>query len=72
MKIYPNPAKDIIRVDIPAASIYNISIINVQGAMIQAYISTSTNLNIQSLSPGFYCIKITSEKDSYIGKFIKQ
>ncbi|HLN73767.1 MAG TPA: two-component regulator propeller domain-containing protein [Prolixibacteraceae bacterium] len=71
INIYPNPANDKIKADIPTEPAYNVTIINNQGITLQSYLNTSTTLNIQSLAPGFYYIRITTDRNSYIGKFIK-
>lgn len=72
VNIYPNPASEIIRVDLPSSVLYDISVINLQGKIIQCYKTSSATLNIRSLAPGFYCLRITSETGSYVGKFIKK
>lgn len=71
IKIYPNPADESIHFNIPEGK-YMISIINPQGTIVQTTVATSNMLDISSLSPGMYCIRILSEDECYSSKFIKK
>jgi len=71
VSFYPNPASDVL--NIRANNIKTIEIINMMGAII---ISTSGSgnsytLDISSLTPGLYFIRVTIETGVSVGRFIK-
>ena len=70
IKIYPNPAKDVINLQLPStAKNYNISIYNIQGKKI---ITTNKNIiNIEDLKSGVYLIKTVTDTYTYENKIIK-
>ena len=78
-KIYPNPAKDYIRIISPSetvnfkAWIYNISGKQVLPDSTQSYpvYSKATTINIANLSPGVYLLRIVSNEAIYSFKFLK-
>ncbi len=78
-KIYPNPTKNILSIQHPLFNITNCKIFNTLGKEI--LISTNqitknkseTQLNISSLSSGFYLLRLTDEKGNfYSAKFVKE
>jgi hypothetical protein len=79
VSVYPNPAKDVIRVNLEqSAGDYNVAIYDLLGR--QVISNSFNNLNgsneleipINSLSNGQYLIKLTNKDNSYATKFIKQ
>ena len=72
--IYPNPAKDEIRISsnerIEEVTIYNI---NGQRSTVngQQTSSTGMTINIANLNSGIYIIKINTEKENIVKRFIK-
>jgi hypothetical protein len=76
MSVYPNPASDVLNININNASFKNsnISIYNISGneVMNTTMIGASTQLNIESLSNGVYFVKVKNENgfDRTV-KFIK-
>jgi hypothetical protein len=76
MAVYPNPASDVLNININNASFKNsnISIYNISGneVMNTTMIGASTQLNIESLSNGVYFVKVKNENgfDRTV-KFIK-
>ena len=73
IKLYPNPVKDVLKVDIPNnETITNICIYNVAGQKVKTF-SLPKEINVESLPKGNYIIEITTDKDKkYTSKFIKQ
>ena len=80
-KIYPNPAHDIISIEHNLSSaISSVNILNIRSQHILSHEIVSspgntgkrTSINIATLTPGFYIIKITThENQSYFFRFIK-
>ena len=73
IKLYPNPVKDVLKIDIPNnETITNICIYNVSGQKVKTF-SLPKEMNVESLPKGNYIIEITTDKDQkYTSKFIKQ
>ena len=73
IKLYPNPVKDVLKIDIPNnETITNICIYNVAGQKVKTF-SLPKEINVESLPKGNYIIEITTDKDKkYTSKFIKQ
>ncbi|HEY6978326.1 MAG TPA: T9SS type A sorting domain-containing protein [Chitinophagaceae bacterium] len=75
IKLYPNPARDILMLEgLNANSMTKISIISVQGsAFAKTTTSTSTyTWNIKQLPAGTYYVKIESDKNVTTLKFVKE
>ena len=63
--VYPNPASDVVRVKLPAASAVKVSIIDLSGREIKAADYASTSLvqqNVSDISEGIYIIQVTDSK----------
>ena len=73
IKLYPNPVKDVLKIDIPNnETITNICIYNVAGQKVKTF-SLPKEINVESLPKGNYIIEIIIDKDKkYTSKFIKQ
>jgi hypothetical protein len=74
LSIFPNPATDFITISgIEASSPVFISILNIQGGLIENTMTLSSEpVNISHLSPGLYFLKINSPGSVHIEKFIKR
>lgn len=71
LKLYPNPATNILNLDTDA-TIKNVSIIAVNGQRLEAKWVTDKQINIESLQNGFYILEITSEEVAKVYKnFVK-
>ena len=58
--VYPNPAQNLIQISTPSEKDLNISIYQISGKLVlQNEDKTSRSVNISSLSPGYYLIKIS-------------
>ena len=79
ISLWPNPASDIINVDIetrnPANGILSVSLLDMTGRTIRTELLPPGQLqvtwNIQALSPGAYLLIVTSGNDRYLRKFFK-
>ena len=77
IKIYPVPAFDKVFLDFQQLNgLQNtaISIYNIQGQMIlqQTIMQSHTELNITQLAKGMYIVKVSNDKKSLMGKFVKE
>lgn len=71
-KIYPNPSRKIINIDInQIKSINRIFILNITGQNITEVEKNTTEINIEKLESGIYFISIETENGNCISKFIK-
>ncbi len=75
LKLYPNPAKDVVRIDgLNALAKTTLSLFNISGKLIQQSTSNSESyqFNIHNLSAGSYYIKAQSDDRMETLKFIKE
>jgi hypothetical protein len=73
--IYPNPAKDELRVEHGELRIINVEIYDVYGRKVLSHtanLSPHTTLNISTLSSGVYFIRLMDEQGCYMQRFIKE
>ncbi len=70
ISVYPNPATDLLFVDIPKDVQLNIEILDLQGRRKEVERFESI-LNISSIEPGIYSIKIYNDNKFMTTKFIK-
>jgi len=70
--IYPNPANDYITIEANFSS--EIEIFNIQGQLIKSMDTNGdkTNIDISGFSRGMYFVKLKSEKNIEVKKFMKQ
>ena len=74
IKIYPIPTRDLLNVEIEAISGFaTISIYKTNGQLVleKMNISTKNRIDLRSLSPAVYFIKLTDEQNVYVRKIIK-
>ena len=69
IKIYPNPAKDVLNISTEKA-IITVEIYDSLGRLIKT--ETGNNINVSQLSKGHYLIKIKTNGQELIEKFIKE
>jgi hypothetical protein len=69
--IYPNPSSSIIHWR-EIKGRHQVSIYNVNGSMIYNAATSANDLDISTLLPGIYLIRIESGKDIYTAKFIRK
>ena len=70
IKIYPNPANDVLNIDIENIENYVVSLINIYGKTVGQYKPTHNQINISNLVPGMYFVKLSSQEKEYIQKLI--
>ena len=75
LTIYPNPAQDILRVELPDNSKeFNVKIYSVNGKLVNKERSKKQNnmdINVSSLKRGVYYIRLTDNTQIYSGSFVK-
>jgi hypothetical protein len=72
ISIYPNPANHVIYIkSTDHLDFQSISIINMQGQVVQEYAPDSTLLDISGITTGFYFVKITTKEGITAKKIIK-
>jgi len=73
MEIYPNPARDILHIKTTFQGSCNWSLMNIQGIlMMLGTFRNQTIIDIASLEPGIYLIKITNKDHVSVTSFVKQ
>lgn len=76
---YPNPAKDILKLNLNAhtnelvITIYNITgtLVSTKNVMVNNSVSTTVSLDVKDLTDGVYVVKITGTNYSAVQKFTK-
>ena len=74
IKIYPNPASEIITIKRESTDEAEMKIFNIQGLEVMSLNLNNpmSEVNISMLSPGPYLIKINDRKSSYVQRLIKK
>ena len=73
--VFPNPAKDVITIHSQNVPIKKIELVNLLGETLYTQITEnvqSTQLNLQSYQPGFYFVKVSSEKYTVTKRLVKE
>jgi hypothetical protein len=72
-KIYPNPTFDKLNIDIHGNTVNPIELFNTQGKRVMTTsLANSNQIDVSHLSPGIYFIKLVTDKNSIIYKFVKK
>jgi hypothetical protein len=72
IKVYPNPSSDYLQ--IPGLELVDgvsYEILNTNGQILQKGVLQSDRITINSLNPGLFLIRISSETNKFLAKFIK-
>lgn len=79
LSTYPNPAVNELKVTIPAAwqsKVATYEVVNTNGQVAKRVVtgnsSQTETINVSSLAPGFYIVKVTCEGQTALQKIIKQ
>ena len=76
LKIYPNPSKDLVTIDLPSEleNGINITVLDSQGKQIQTQVINAANntLNVSNWQAGVYLIEITHDDSRIVKRFVKQ
>ena len=73
LKIYPNPAKDVLTI-LTDANTEGVSIFDINGRLVLSVVDKSQNVNIQKLASGVYFVRMM-DKMGFVGspvRFVKQ
>lgn len=72
--IYPNPATDMLNIQVPGNAYQKLEIFNIAGQKVRNTILTSANqvINVESLNEGLYIISFSGEAGTHMAKFIKE
>jgi hypothetical protein len=74
--IYPNPVKDLIRIQLPyiPSDPLKVYILNILGQCVRetSLESSTLELNVSDLEKGIYFLKVTSNKSSTTTRFLKE
>jgi hypothetical protein len=73
VKIYPNPVQNELFIELENGQINTAIILDLSGKVIQSIANTNANsLNVSALKQGVYILKIKTESNTFIKRFIKQ
>jgi hypothetical protein len=70
LMVYPNPASEVLHIK-GTETVEQIEISDLNGKLIHAFSCKSNDIDISSLNPGIYLIRLKSKKQFVIQKFIK-
>ncbi|MDR0969140.1 MAG: T9SS type A sorting domain-containing protein [Lentimicrobiaceae bacterium] len=72
VEIYPNPVKDVLKIENNELQINKIEILNLLGKTIYQFDHPSNQINSSALSQGIYFVKLETNKGIVIKKFVKE
>jgi len=72
ISIYPNPASNQLSIINTQFLIKEVNIVDVTGKTIKTFRKKMSNIKLDDLSPGIYFLKIRTEENTIIKKFIKE
>ena len=70
VKIYPNPAKNILNITSDSFEVKNVEIYNLLGKLVLFEAVSNQNLNISALNKGVYFVKVTQEGKTITRKLV--
>ena len=71
LSVYPNPAIDIITIDLDV-KMEQFQIFSITGKLMIAESTQGNSINIESLTPGIYFLRVTADSKITTSRFIKQ
>ena len=74
LSVSPNPAVNMISVDLPGNTVYDLSIIDISGKVVLNEVITSANslVDVSSLQAGLYIVSAKSKDKVYMTKIVKE
>jgi len=73
ISIYPNPTKDNLTIETNFNTEQRIEIINLMGQTIYtSYINKKAVINTSAFANGVYILKLSSDKETVVRKFVKE
>lgn len=70
LKVYPNPAQDVVYISTDKAAA--VTIYDLSGRIVKSQVYTSAGINISGLAQGTYLVEMISEKTKMVKKIVKQ
>lgn len=70
IRMYPNPAKDILNIDNAGTEITNVTITDVNGRIIKEISKNTSAISVSDLSKGIYIVSINTENGKKVEKLI--
>lgn len=70
LKVYPNPAKNILNITSDNSEAKQVEICDILGKVLLSTKVTNTPINVSSLSSGFYIVKVTEEGKTATRKLV--
>jgi hypothetical protein len=73
MQLYPNPASNLLHIDVPFDGEAQVRIASVSGGTVlsQNFVANQP-ISIEALAPGMYFVNLSTSSGSYIARFVKQ
>jgi hypothetical protein len=68
--IFPNPATDLVTINLPSSSVRNVKVFRPSGELLQEH--TATHFSISTLGSGMYVVAVTTESGPRFYKLLKQ
>jgi len=74
LKLYPNPANDVLQFGFLREAEYTVSVFDLSGKLVfrQQLYSGENSLNVSSLKSGLYILSAQSDDEILMGRFVKQ
>jgi uncharacterized repeat protein (TIGR02543 family) len=72
IEIYPNPVKDVLRIENSELRIKRVEIIDLFGKVIYQFNNLRNQINVSALSQGIYFVKLETDKGIVTKKFVKE
>ena len=71
IRIYPNPAKDVVTVEVASFAVKHLALYSITGELLEKK-ENSNNLYLGDRNKGMYFIEVTTEQGTIVKKIIKQ
>ena len=72
-EVYPNPVSDLLNIDLPDVTGFrNLSLLDLNGRLHQSYAQLPLQLDISSLKPGVYLIRLETEQGVFVRSLVKR
>jgi hypothetical protein len=73
IKLYPNPVKNQLFIELNDLEVTNISILNYSGQLVKSMVNNTTNqIDVSDLNEGIYILKVSTENGVSTKRFVKQ
>jgi len=72
LRVYPNPVTDELHLDLPKESVYELSILSMDGKEVRNQTLTGSTLDVRALNPGMYLVMVTTDSQKHVFRIIKR